>query len=434
LYKGLSFEQAPPISVPFSFYMAGSLMGVVSGMVVGYLPDLADRWHPLMMVLAHFFLLGFVGSVMIGSLFQMLPVVAGVPVANPVIHSRFLLGLFLVGMVGLVAGFQGADWSGWRGVVVALLAALTYFLLLLFGSLLKVKSTTPSVLGMHLAGVSLLCVLALGAVFILAYSGLPLVKVLRPFLTDAHASWAVAGWMGFLIQGVLTQVIPMFFVTPAFSKTLMRAQMAVLFSALLAKTLLVLFVHIDPVVFAILDMAVYGSVFFGAAYSLWLSFQRKRKVHDFSLLLIRFGLGSVIIAIPMILWPPTPAMSLLAFQVIALFGITSIVLGMLLKIVPFLVWFHLQAQAMEALASGRNVAVPTMKEIVSDKMIQAQTALHFVALGSYLWGFWSGATELLAVAIVLSFSFLLWVVAGSWWRYLSLSRAARAAVAAAPTP
>jgi hypothetical protein len=273
--------------------------------------------------------------------------------------------------------------------------------------------------------------LGLGAVFILAYSGLPLVAVFRPFLTDAHVSWAVAGWMGFLIQGVLTQVIPMFFVTPPFSKTLIRVQMGVLLSALLAKSMLVLSALLDPFGLMVSDMAVYGSLLFGVAYSLWLSFQRKRKVRDWSLLLIRFGLGSIIVAILMMLWSSSPAVSVVAFQVVALFGVTSIVLGMLLKIVPFLVWFHLQAQAMEALLGGKNVAIPTMKEIVSDKMISAQMALHFVALASYLWGLWSGATRLLAVAIVLSCSFLLWVVVRSWWQYLSLSKGASRAAAVA---
>lgn len=434
MYKGLSFDQAPPISVPFSFYVAGSLMGVVSGVVVAYLPDLSGRWHPGMMALAHLFLVGFVGLVMIGSLFQMLPVLAGVPVAKAALHSRVILILFLIGMSGLVAGFWGADWSGWHSVVVVLFAGLIYFLFILFGSLLKVKSTTPSVLGMHLAGFSLLSVLGLGALFILAYSGMPLVSIFRPFLTDTHVNWAVAGWMGFLIQGVLTQVIPMFFVTPPFSKTLIRLQMAVLLLALLAKSFLVLSARLDPVWLTVSDVAVYGSLFFGAAYSLWLSLKRKRKVRDLSLLLIRFGLGSIIVAIPIMSWPPSPIMSILAFQVIALFGVTSIVLGMLFKIIPFLVWFHLQAQAMEALLSGRNVPIPTMKEIVSDKMAQVQMTLHFLALVSYLWALWSGATQLLAVAIVLSFSFLLWVVARSWWQYLSVSKGASKVVIVAQSP
>jgi hypothetical protein len=434
LYKGLSFEQAPPISVPFSFYVAGSMMGIASGVVVGYLPDLSERWHPLMMVLAHVFLLGFVGFVMIGSLFQMLPVIAGVHVAHPILHSRILLILFVVGITGLVAGFQDADWSGWRAAVVALFAAVVYFLAVLFGSLLRVKPTAPPVLGMNLAGAGLLCALILGITLILTYLGIPLVGAFRPFLTNAHLSWGVAGWIGILIQGVLCQVVPMFFVTPPFSRPLIRAQMGVLFAALLGKSVLVLLALPSPVWRMIVDAAMYGSLFFGAAYSLRLSYQRKRKVRDWSLFLIRFGLASLLVNIPMMFWGPSPAASILAFQAIALFGVTSIVLGMLFKIVPFLVWFHLQAQAMAALSTGRTVAVPTMKEIVPDRVMEAQMALHAAVLVSYLGAFWSGAGQALAVAAVLSFSFLLWVVARAWRRYLAFSRAVGEAAAVAQTP
>jgi hypothetical protein len=127
----------------------------------------------------------------------------------------------------------------------------------------------------------------------------------------------------------------------------------------------------------------------------------------------------------LLLWAENPVWNGLAFHVIVLFGVTSIVLGMLFKIIPFLVWFHLQAQAMNALLSGKNVAIPTMKEIVSDNTMRLQIVLHLATLLGYVWGFWSGAPQPLAVAVVLSFSLLFWVIASSWWRYVSLSNGIR---------
>jgi len=422
LYKGLSLDQAPPLAVPFSFYIAGSLMGVGSGVAAGYLPDLTDRWHPLMMLLAHSFLLGFVGLVMFGSIFQMLPVVAGAAVARPVLHSRILLLLLLIGLAGLLAGFVNFNWRGWRSIVVVLAAGLFYFLVIFFGRLLRVRSAAPAVLGMNLAGFSLLWVIALGAAFIAMLSGFRILKVFRPFLTDMHLSWGVAGWIGFLIQGVLCQVVPMFFVTPPFSRTLIRVQMAVLFTALTAKSVLGLLALLDyPVLLMILDWLVYASVFFGAAYSLRLSFQRKRKVRDLSLWLIRFGLGGILAGTALLSLRYSPT-SVFAVQVIALFGINSIVLGMLFKIVPFLVWFHLQAQAMDALLKGRNVAVPTMKEIVSDQTIKTQMVFHAAVLLGFLWAFWSDDTSLLSLAGVLSFSFLCRTILSAWRQYRYVSK------------
>lgn len=421
MYQGLSLEQAPPLAVPFSFYIAASLMGIGSAAVAGYLPELSDRWHPLMMILAHAFLLGFVGLVMIGSLFQMLPVVAGTAVARPVFHSRILLPLLLLGLAALLAGFVNFNWRGWRASVIILAAALFYFLVIFFGRLRKVKLTTPAVLGMNLAGFSLLWVVALGAAFIAMLSGFRIFKVFRPSLTDVHLSWGVAGWIGLLIQGVLCQVIPMFFVTPPFSKTLVRWQMAVLFAALTAKSALVLSALLDPIPLMILDWLVYACLFFGAAYSLRLSFRRKRKVSDLSLWLIRFGLGAVL-AGTVLLSLHQPPVSAFAFQVIVLFGINSVVLGMLFKIVPFLVWFHLQAQAMDALLQGRNVAVPTVKEIVSDRTTKTQMVFHGTMLLGFLWAFWSGDPWLFSLAGVLSFSFLCRTILKAWRQYLHVSK------------
>jgi len=214
----------------------------------------------------------------------------------------------------------------------------------------------------------------------------------------------------------------MFFVTPPFSKTLIRLQMAVLFTALTAKSVLGLLALLDyPVLLMILDWLVYASLFFCAAYSLRLSFQRKRKVRDLSLWLIRFGLGAVLAGTALLSLRHSPT-SVFAFQVIALFGINSIVLGMLFKIVPFLVWFHLQAPAMDALLKGRNVAVPTMKEIVSDKMVSAQMAFHAAMLLGFLWAFWSDDMSLLSLAAVLSFSFLCRTILNAWRQYRSVSR------------
>ena len=107
---------------------------------------------------------------------------------------------------------------------------------------------------------------------------------------------------------------------------------------------------------------------------------------------------------------------------IALFGINSIVLGMLFKIMPFLFWFHLQAQAMDALLKGRSVAVPTMKEIVSDETIKTQMVFHAAVLLGFLWAFWRDDTSLLSLAGVLSFFFLCRTILSAWRQCRSVSR------------
>ena len=74
----------------------------------------------------------------------------------------------------------------------------------------------------------------------------------------------------------------------------------------------------------------------------------------------------------------------LLFGALVLFGgFMSVILGMLYKIVPFLVWLHLQNRG-----QGRLMA-PNVKKVLAEKHIQGQMQAHFVAFGLLLLAvFW----------------------------------------------
>ncbi len=57
----------------------------------------------------------------------------------------------------------------------------------------------------------------------------------------------------------------------------------------------------------------------------------------------------------------------------------SIINGMLYKIVPFLVWFHLQGRR-----GTRGGAVPNVREIMPEASTRPQMWLHFAALAALL--------------------------------------------------
>lgn len=61
--------------------------------------------------------------------------------------------------------------------------------------------------------------------------------------------------------------------------------------------------------------------------------------------------------------------------IVVLIGIvSSLVIGMLYKIVPFLLWFHLQSRLDE------YVRLPSMKEMLPDRPARRQLHLHVAAL------------------------------------------------------
>ena len=90
--------------------------------------------------------------------------------------------------------------------------------------------------------------------------------------------------------------------------------------------------------------------------------------------------------------------------VLVLFGgFVSVITGMLYKIVPFLVWLHLQNQG-----QGRVMA-PNMKKIISEHAMNRQMLAHFVALALLLLAiFWPGVFAYPAgLAVVVSNAWLL---------------------------
>jgi len=78
--RGLSLLQAPPFSVVARFYVSSVLFALL-GVVAGFFMLRGEPFN--LPAFVHIFTLGFMASVMIGSLFQMLPVVVGAVIEEP---------------------------------------------------------------------------------------------------------------------------------------------------------------------------------------------------------------------------------------------------------------------------------------------------------------------------------------------------------------
>ena len=70
----LSFEQAPPISVPFRFFLTAPLFGVAAGLLLIWFgaDALASRWNAPTLALTHLLTVGFMLEAMCGALLQIL--------------------------------------------------------------------------------------------------------------------------------------------------------------------------------------------------------------------------------------------------------------------------------------------------------------------------------------------------------------------------
>jgi hypothetical protein len=371
---GLSLEQAPPIHIPFRFFLTAPLFLLAAALLLALKGDslLASRWSPAALAVTHLIVVGFLGQVMSGALLQMLPVVAGSPVPSVRLVGGTVNPLLAVGAGMLAWGLLGG--GGMALSVGAVCASLGFLVLVLSAglALLRARGAPQTVRAMGLALGSLLVAVVLGLVLTEALSGR--IWILQfPAWVDVHLAWGLLGWVGLLVMGVAFQVVPMFHVTPPYPKWLSFWLPPLAAAALLLGTLRLVSDTYETGVAATGVLALAFSLF--ALVTLGLQARRERKRVDATLLHWWSAMVCVLLAALCWLLAGPPVVTGILLLLGAGVGVVS---GMLFKIVPFLAWFHLQHRQ---LTSGKlQVRVPNMLTFLPDRPARLQLACHLLAL------------------------------------------------------
>jgi hypothetical protein len=377
---GLSLDQAPPLSVPLRFFLTAPLFGITASLLMLIIgPEIfSSHRSPSMFALTHLITLGFISMAMIGAMQQLLPVLVGSPVKKPILISSILYGLMMIGVPLLVTGFLLDQQPLLTAAFLTLGACFTLFLVVTLNCLFSAESQSDSVTAMRLSVISLAIAITVG---IAIGSGLTADVVMLAGVTwaDMHLGWALFGWAGLLFVGVGFQVVPMFQLTPRYPKAIMERLARVIFGLLLVYSFTVLFWP-DLASWLIIMVILCFSLF--AVVTLSLQIQRRRRIPDVTLDYWKLGMASILVAT--LLWlirfalPDDqalfPALELVIAVIVLVGVLISLIVGMIYKIVPFLLWFHLQSRLDE------YVKLPTMKQILPDRLARRQLRMHIAAL------------------------------------------------------
>lgn len=407
---GLSLDQAPPISIPFRFFLVAPLFGILAGIAVlppsiTHAEGIVDRWSSQTLAATHLLTLGFLALVMMGAMLQMLPVLAG----SRVPRARAVAAILFFSLVPGISGLTAALFYP-QAVPPNLLTAALIFIgigvvtfLAATGASLATAKTTPTTTAMRCALAGLAVTATLGLLLGSNHAFGWWVGS-RPGWTNTHALWGIAAWIGALLAGVSFQVVPMFQLTPPYPR-LTRWMVPGLLTVVVlwtlspgggsgASALLVLLLALA---------ATYAVV------TVRLQLQRKRRVFDGTLRFWQIGLLSLLAAsVAMVAVPTNHAYVahkdwLVGALLLPGFAV-SMVTGMLYRIVPFLVWFHLQSAL---LMTGGEV--PHMRGIIPDEAMRLHLVLHAAALASLIASaFWPPLLLWAAPALSLSMALLAW--------------------------
>lgn len=429
----LSLEQAPPLTVPLRFFLTAPVFALLAALVlfVAGPEAFVSRWAPATLAATHLLTLGFLGMSMIGALTQMLPVLAGAVIAHPRATAWLAHAPLTAGTLLLAGGFLFSARASLLAALPLLALALFSFVWIAGLALWRSAAREATMAAMKLALVALSVTALLGLLLALGLSGhapfsLPLSL---PGLTELHAAWGLLGWMGLLTFGVAYQVVPMFQLTNAYPAAVHR----VLAPGLLAALLLWSAGHGLRQAFGqwigLLGLVTAFTTF--AVATLRLQHQRRRRVPDVTLRFWRLAMLSMIGAVVVWgaaqlapAWAGSPSFPL-ALGVLWIVGFAlSAVNGMLYKIVPFLVWLHLQSR------HPPRGSVPNMKQIIADRAAQRQAWLHEAALLLLLLATLKPAWFVHAAAAASGLSAVLlgWNLLGAARVYHRFSRGAAAAM------
>jgi len=388
--QALSFEQAPPISVPYRFFLTAPVFGVAAGLVLAWLGQdaFASRWTPGALAITHLLVAGFMLQVMCGALLQFVAVVAGANIWRPRLVAALVHPLITLGAVLLAAAFLLAKPPLFLLAALLFAPALGFFLMVMVPALLRTPARGVSLQVLRLALFGLLVTTVLGLMLAVTLGGQGGPLSMWPLFTliDTHVAWGLGGWALMLVIGVSFLVVPMFQLTPAYPVLLARFLPAVLFGllCLLSLRLLPSVAGVAAWQRGVLLVGISLAALYALA-TLWLQARRRRRQRDVTFIFWRGAMVALLALAASWLvfqaWPQLgqQARSALWLGVLALPGVfLSVIMGMLYKIMPFLNWLHLQQQG------GTTVPLPNMKQMIPERAMRVQMLLHFTALAVLL--------------------------------------------------
>ena len=408
--NGLSFSALPPIDLPFRFFLTAPLFIILCALLILFSGESLwlSRWQPSMLALTHGFTLGFVTMVMMGALLQLLPVIGGIGIANPRRVVLMCHPALVIGTLCLMVNFIWPNTLLTMLTLLLLLLGLGIYIIAIASVLLKRLSQGDSIIGIRFSLVALLLVVFFGAL-ILSFS-LPYSINLSSFgstfsgknITNSHAILGLVGWGSLMVMSVSFQVIPMFHVAPNFPKNISHYLPKGIFILLLL--FLFLPVNMLPII------VIFHGIF--ALSLLFIISKRKRKISDNSIRYWQLAACSLLV-LNLFYFLPEKLLSqnvihnktLLLATFFIYFYLVTVIQGMLLKILPFLSYTHLQQRCLTNFSAMQYL--PHMHEFLNKKHGKWLFYLHIttgavllstIMLPSLYW--------LLSLLLIIEFSWL----------------------------
>ena len=345
--------------IPLSYLACAAVAFVAASLSVSWLAlELTGHYyHPRLLALTHTVTLGWITLAIMGASYQLVPIVLEREIWSERL-ARWQLAILAVAVTGMVAHFQLGTWPGLAAAAGLLAIGVALHLLNVGMSLRSFTRWTFT---------ARLVALAYGGLALTTVFGLALAaNRVWPFLPDelfptlhAHVHLALLGWVAPMILAVAARVYPMFFLAPAPRRGHAFLQLWGLAAGAPAVVLGLLGV---PGLLVAGTLAVAAAAGAHVAWVCEMAWGRKRPGLDWGLRFVltatAFLAPAAVLGVAMATDRLAGPRVALAYAVVMLGGWISLtIVGMMLKIVPFLVWYRAFSPR-----AGRE-PVPTLAEL-----------------------------------------------------------------------
>lgn len=382
-------------------YFAAALACLVAGealMMAGFGFPAAAIAAPETLVLVHVIAIGWLSLLMLGALFQFVPVLIAKPIYSNALPLP-TLALLLAGLAALLLGFLQLA-GRVPGPVPYLSSAAVLlgsgFTLALINLGLTLWPARPLPLPARFVTVGLVCVgatAAFGIIFALVLDGAtadPRLADITAFGLPLHAIAGLAGWLTFTAIGVSYRLLAMFMLAPegdtARSRTVLYSGAAALALAIVGGTAAIcLGRSLDIILIGSALLGVIALGFYGADV-LQLYRARKRRTIELNARMAAIALANLGVVVLLIVALAALAdleRRIGAIVFLAAFGwLTGLGLAKLYKIVAFLTWLECYGPVLGKIATPR----------VQDLVVETRATKWFWL---YFAGVWSATACLL---------------------------------------
>lgn len=381
----LATPYSPPFSVVKQYFIAAIITFIFLNGLMLFSYEYIHGYHfqPRLLAFAHIAVLGWATMIIMGAMTQLVPVILETSLFS-VRMTKWVLWLFLLGVSGIAGHFYIFSIRG-SGMVSA--AGTVYVAILLF--VINIALTLNKVRKINISSAHIIA--AITYLGIVATIGMLLsINLGYPFITGnhlhylaLHAALGFAGWFSMVIMGVSYRLLPMFTLSYSYKTWPGWTAFGLVNAGILG-----------VVIEFLLDKPLYCSLIVAAGLFMF-SYQvvlimkgRMRKAMDIGLRHAVLAYGYIplaaIVGVYIALSHAVPALRqrfVLIYGFTVVFGcITFLVIGMMYKVVPFLVWFHKYSDKV-----GKE-KVPLLKDMFSERLGNIQFYLINIGVPGVIAG------------------------------------------------